>query len=51
VLTVYRLSLGLYKCWSMGILPTGAADWLQFETRLPVSFLCHRDGKCVELTL
>jgi len=27
------LSLGLYKCSSMGILPTGSADWLQFETR------------------
>ncbi|WOO83017.1 ER membrane protein complex subunit 4 [Vanrija pseudolonga] len=25
--------LGLYKCWTMGILPSGAADWLQFETR------------------
>jgi hypothetical protein len=27
------LALGLYKCWTMGILPTGASDWLQFETR------------------
>jgi len=27
------LALGLYKCSSMGILPTGSADWLQFETR------------------
>ncbi|WVQ72595.1 hypothetical protein IAR50_002153 [Cryptococcus sp. DSM 104548] len=27
------LALGLYKCWSMGILPTGSGDWLQFETR------------------
>lgn len=26
-------ALGLYKCWTMGILPSGAADWLQFETR------------------
>jgi hypothetical protein len=26
-------SLGLYKCWTMGILPSGPADWLQFETR------------------
>ncbi|CAD6587075.1 MAG: hypothetical protein TREMPRED_004655 [Tremellales sp. Tagirdzhanova-0007] len=25
--------LGLYKCATMGILPTGSADWLQFETR------------------
>ncbi|WVQ80647.1 hypothetical protein IAT38_002752 [Cryptococcus sp. DSM 104549] len=28
------LCLGLYKCSSMGILPTGSGDWLQFETRL-----------------
>ncbi|ODN79781.1 hypothetical protein, variant 3 [Cryptococcus amylolentus CBS 6039] len=27
------LALGLYKCWAMGILPTGSGDWLQFETR------------------
>jgi hypothetical protein len=33
MLTVSSLALGLYKCWTMGILPTGAADWLQFETR------------------
>ncbi|BEI85970.1 hypothetical protein CcaverHIS002_0602570 [Cutaneotrichosporon cavernicola] len=26
-------ALGLYKCWTMGILPSGPADWLQFETR------------------
>lgn len=26
-------ALGLYKCWTMGVLPTGRADWLQFETR------------------
>ncbi|GMK58397.1 hypothetical protein CspeluHIS016_0504290 [Cutaneotrichosporon spelunceum] len=25
--------LGLYKCGTMGILPTGPADWLQFEKR------------------
>lgn len=28
--------LGLYKCWTMGILPSGPADWLQFEARPPV---------------
>nr|ODN88347.1 endoplasmic reticulum protein [Cryptococcus depauperatus CBS 7841] len=27
------LFLGLYKCSSMGILPTGSGDWLHFETR------------------
>ncbi|KAK1924220.1 putative endoplasmic reticulum protein [Papiliotrema laurentii] len=27
------LALGLYKCSTMGILPTGTSDWLQFETR------------------
>ncbi|ORY33966.1 putative endoplasmic reticulum protein [Naematelia encephala] len=27
------LALGLYKCATMGILPTGSSDWLQFETR------------------
>lgn len=36
-LTKYRLALGLYKCSTMGILPTGSGDWLQFETRLEVS--------------
>lgn len=30
------LGLGLYKCWAMGVLPTGSGDWLQFETRLQV---------------
>lgn len=33
----HRLSLGLWKCWSMGVLPSGTGDWLQFETRLDVS--------------
>lgn len=32
-----RLALGLYKCSTMGILPTGTSDWLQFETRSDVS--------------
>ncbi|KAF8582175.1 endoplasmic reticulum protein [Ramaria rubella] len=27
------LALGLWKCKSMGLLPTGSADWLAFETR------------------
>ncbi|KIR24806.1 endoplasmic reticulum protein [Cryptococcus deuterogattii 99/473] len=27
------LALGLYKCSSMGILPTGSGDWLHFEIR------------------
>ena len=31
------MGLGLYKCSSMGILPTGSSDWLQFETRSDVS--------------
>ncbi|WWC61875.1 uncharacterized protein I303_104460 [Kwoniella dejecticola CBS 10117] len=28
------LALGLWKCSTMGILPTGSGDWLHFETRL-----------------
>ena len=32
-----RLALGLWKCSTMGILPTGFGDWLQFETRSEVS--------------
>ncbi|OCH90648.1 DUF1077-domain-containing protein, partial [Obba rivulosa] len=31
------LALGLWKCRSMGLLPTGSADWLAFETRGEVS--------------
>ena len=31
------LALGLWKCRSMGLLPTGTGDWLAFETRGPVS--------------
>ncbi|KAL7421827.1 hypothetical protein Q5752_003598 [Cryptotrichosporon argae] len=27
------LALGLWKCSTMGILPTGSADWVQFESR------------------
>ena len=32
------LGLGLWKCRSMGLLPTGTGDWLAFETRGPVRF-------------
>ena len=34
---VMTLALGLWKCRSMGLLPTGTGDWLAFETRGPVS--------------
>jgi len=27
------LAVGLWKCRSMGLLPTGTGDWLAFETR------------------
>lgn len=27
------LGVGLWKCRSMGLLPTGTGDWLAFETR------------------
>ncbi|KAF9516110.1 hypothetical protein BS47DRAFT_1341195 [Hydnum rufescens UP504] len=30
---ILTLALGVYKCHSMGLLPTGSADWLNFETR------------------
>ncbi|KAF8162834.1 hypothetical protein B0H34DRAFT_650211, partial [Crassisporium funariophilum] len=33
------LGVGLWKCRSMGLLPTGTGDWLAFETRGPVC--CH----------
>ncbi|RDB24251.1 ER membrane protein complex subunit 4 [Hypsizygus marmoreus] len=29
------LGVGLWKCRSMGLLPTGSGDWLAFETRGP----------------
>ncbi|KAH7890048.1 hypothetical protein F5I97DRAFT_630726 [Phlebopus sp. FC_14] len=29
------LTVGLWKCRSMGLLPTGTGDWLAFETRGP----------------
>jgi hypothetical protein len=31
------LAVGLWKCRSMGLLPTGTGDWLAFETRGLVS--------------
>ncbi|KAG5339712.1 hypothetical protein C0989_003962 [Termitomyces sp. Mn162] len=31
------LGVGLWKCKSMGLLPTGSGDWLAFETRGMVS--------------
>lgn len=31
------LALGMWKCRSMGLLPTGTGDWLAFETRGQVS--------------
>lgn len=32
------LAVGLWKCQSMGLLPTGTGDWLAFETRGSVCF-------------
>ncbi|KAI0261068.1 DUF1077-domain-containing protein [Gloeopeniophorella convolvens] len=32
---IATLALGLWKCRSMGLLPTGTGDWLAFETRGP----------------
>jgi len=29
------LGVGLWKCRSMGLLPTGTGDWLAFESRGP----------------
>lgn len=33
ICNVLTLALGLWKCRSMGLLPTGTGDWLAFETR------------------
>ncbi|KAI0713588.1 hypothetical protein C8Q76DRAFT_731831 [Earliella scabrosa] len=33
VCNLLTLALGLWKCRSMGLLPTGTGDWLAFETR------------------
>lgn len=35
VCNVLTLALGLWKCRSMGLLPTGTGDWLAFESRGP----------------
>jgi len=32
---ILTLALGLWKCQSMGLLPTGTGDWLAFESRGP----------------
>ncbi|KAF8333015.1 endoplasmic reticulum protein [Cantharellus anzutake] len=32
---ILTLALGIWKCRSMGLLPTGTGDWLAFETRGP----------------
>ncbi|KAI0047049.1 DUF1077-domain-containing protein [Auriscalpium vulgare] len=32
---ILTLGLGLWKCRSMGLLPTGTGDWLAFESRGP----------------
>ncbi|KAI0279829.1 DUF1077-domain-containing protein, partial [Russula aff. rugulosa BPL654] len=33
VCNILTLALGLWKCRSMGLLPTGTGDWLAFESR------------------
>ncbi|KAI0737899.1 hypothetical protein C8Q80DRAFT_1222632 [Daedaleopsis nitida] len=33
ICNLFTLGLGLWKCRSMGLLPTGTGDWLAFETR------------------
>ncbi|QRV97417.1 hypothetical protein RhiJN_25436 [Ceratobasidium sp. AG-Ba] len=30
---ILTMALGIYKCRSMGLIPTGTGDWLAFETR------------------
>jgi ER membrane protein complex subunit 4 len=37
VCNALTLAVGLWKCRSMGLLPTGTADWLAFERRGEVS--------------
>jgi hypothetical protein len=36
--SLLTLAVGLWKCRSMGLLPTGTGDWLAFETRGQVCF-------------
>ena len=50
VCNALTLALGLWKCRSMGLLPTGTADWLAFETRGAVS-LFHVSSDCSSLNL
>ena len=38
ICNLLTLALWLWKCRSMGLLPTGTGDWLAFETRGPVSY-------------
>jgi len=33
ICNILTLALGLWKCRSMGLLPTGTGDWLAFESR------------------
>lgn len=40
VCNLLTLIVGLWKCRSMGLLPTGTGDWLAFETRGVVRFYC-----------
>ncbi|PWN88402.1 DUF1077-domain-containing protein [Acaromyces ingoldii] len=33
------MALGIYKCWSMGLLPTESSDWLAWrQPRVPLEF-------------
>jgi hypothetical protein len=36
------LGVGLWKCRSMGLLPTGTGDWLAFEQRGEVRILLRQ---------
>lgn len=46
---ILTLGVGLWKCRSMGLLPTGTGDWLEFETRGVVRWVVDRQF-CVILT-
>lgn len=46
LLPLTSLALGLWKCNQMGILPTGSADFLAFETRGPVSSFFPLSRRC-----
>ena len=45
------LALGLWKCRSMGLLPTGTGDWLAFETKGQVRSCDSRILKLLYLIL